>query len=62
MAEVSIDIDAMADLVTSLGSAKGDLAGASGSLKGNLTSVWLSTPPCPPWTGSRERSSRHCAT
>ena len=43
MAEVSIDIDAMADLVASLGSAKADLAGASGSLKGNLTSVWLST-------------------
>jgi hypothetical protein len=43
MAEVSIDIDAMAELVASLGSAKADLAGASGSLRGNLTSVWLST-------------------
>jgi hypothetical protein len=43
MAEVSIDIDAMADLVASLGSARADLAGASGSLKGSLTTVWLST-------------------
>ena len=43
MAEVSIDIDAMADLVSSLGSAKADLSGASGSLKGNLSTVWLST-------------------
>ncbi len=43
MAEVSIDIDAMADLVAGLGAAKTDLSGASSSLKGNLTYVWLST-------------------
>lgn len=45
MAEVSIDIDAMADLASSLGSAKSDLAGASSTIRANLTNVWLSTSP-----------------
>ncbi len=51
MAEVSIDIDAMADLVAGLGAARGDLSGASGSLKGNLSGVWLSTGPLSPVDG-----------
>ena len=43
MAEVSIDIDAMTDLVRAIGNARTDLTSASGSLSGNLDGVWLST-------------------
>lgn len=43
MAEVSIDIDAMSDLVDGLRTAGSSLTTASGTLKGNLTDVWLST-------------------
>jgi hypothetical protein len=42
MAEVSIDITALQSLVSSLGSAKGEVTGAAGQIKGNLSRVWLS--------------------
>ena len=43
MAEVSIDIDAMADLVTAVSNARSDITSAAGAMSGNLDSVWLST-------------------
>jgi hypothetical protein len=43
VAEVSIDIDAMTDLVSAVTNARTDLTSASGSLSGNLDSVWLPT-------------------
>jgi hypothetical protein len=45
MAEVSIDLDAMADLVKAVGGARTDITFAAGSIAGNLDSVWLSTQP-----------------
>lgn len=42
MAEVSIDIHAMASLVSSLEGAKGEITGATATIKGNLSRVWLS--------------------
>src|SRR3954469_12280003 len=45
MAEVSIDIDAMADLVRAVSAARADIPSAAGGMAGNLDSVWLSTQP-----------------
>jgi hypothetical protein len=45
MAEVSIDLDAMADLVKAIGNARTDVTFAAGAMAGNLDSVWLSTQP-----------------
>lgn len=41
MAEVSIDLHAMAELVSALERARGDLTGAATALKSNLSHVWL---------------------
>ena len=43
MAEVSIDLDAMADLVASLGAARSDITESAGLLRGRLDYVELST-------------------
>ncbi|HET6166615.1 MAG TPA: hypothetical protein VFE07_07280 [Marmoricola sp.] len=42
MAEVSIDVQAMASLVSSLEGARGELTGAASTVRGNLSRVWLS--------------------
>ena len=43
MAEVSIDVDAMDDLIASLDTARDDVTGAAGRLRGRLEGVDLST-------------------
>ena len=42
MAEVSIDVKAMAALISALGGARGELTGAASAIKSHLSHVWLS--------------------
>ncbi|MGY2875927.1 hypothetical protein ACVW00_003117 [Marmoricola sp. URHA0025 HA25] len=41
MAEVSIDIQAMGELVSALDGARSDLTGAATAIKSHLSQVWL---------------------